>query len=68
MVFRHFFKNVSNLFINTQFFINDNEKYLQLTRINLKRVEETPFDPNKQRSNPSPSRVFGKPLECFCIS
>ena len=45
MVFRHFLKNASNIFVNSLFFINDksNEKYLQLTRINLKRIEKNTF-------------------------
>lgn len=51
MVFVVFAKKTSKLFIQTLLFLNDksNEKFIQLTRINLKRIEKKSFQSKQLR-------------------
>jgi hypothetical protein len=51
MVFVVFAKKSSKLFIQTLLFLNDksNEKFIQLTRINFKRIEKKSFQSKQLR-------------------
>ena len=51
MVFAAFARKTASFVIHTLFFLNDksNEKLIQLTRINLKRIEKKSFQSKQLR-------------------